>query len=61
MNVSGMVKLEATVGSNGLVKNIEIKGGHPLLVQAAETAVRKWKWEPTAHATNEVVEFRFDR
>lgn len=60
MNVSGVVKLEAVVQPNGLVKNVAIKGGHPLLAQAAENAVRKWKWEPAAHESNELIEVHFD-
>jgi TonB family protein len=60
MSLRGSVKVEALVATNGTVKSVEIKGGHPLLVQAAEHAVRKWKWEPTAHETWEAIEFKFD-
>ena len=60
MSLKGVVKVEAMVGSNGVVKTVEIRGGHPVLAQAAVVAVRKWKWEPTAHDTKEPVEVRFD-
>ena len=60
MNVSGVVRLEAMVAPNGLVKTVSIKGGHPLLAQAAESAVRKWKWEPASHESSESIEVRFD-
>jgi len=58
MNVSGSVKLELLVASNGQVKSVRPLGGHPLLIDAAETAVKQWKYEPGPEAT-EVVEIRF--
>ncbi|MBZ5706155.1 MAG: energy transducer TonB [Acidobacteriia bacterium] len=60
MNLRGNVKVEALVATNGTVKSVEIKGGHPLLVQAAENAIRKWKWEPAGHETREPIEVKFD-
>jgi TonB family protein len=60
MNVRGTVKLEALVATNGNVKSLEIRGGHPLLTEAAQSAIRKWKWEPASHETREPVEVRFD-
>lgn len=58
-HLSGMAKLEAHVTSNGKVESIEIRGGHPLLVQAAVDAVNKWRWEPSGHETLEIVDVRF--
>src|SRR6476646_5329466 len=49
MNVRGTVKLEALVASNGNVKSLQVRGGHPLLTEAAHTAILKWKWEPASH------------
>jgi TonB family protein len=60
MSLRGIVKVDVLVASNGTVKNVEIKGGHPVLAQAAVVAVRKWKWEPASHDTKEPVEVRFD-
>ena len=60
MSLRGVVKVDAVVGSNGLVKTVEIKGGHPVLAQAAVNAVRKWKWEPSTHDTKEPVEVKFE-
>jgi TonB family protein len=60
MNIHGVVKLEAEVLPNGTVKNVEVKGGHPLLTQSAVTAVGHWKFEPAAHETKELIEIRFD-
>jgi TonB family protein len=56
----GMVRLEATIAPNGTVKQVKVLGGHPLLVQAATDAIRKWKYAPAGEETTAVVEFRFD-
>jgi TonB family protein len=61
MNIHGVVKVEAQVAPNGTVKNVEVKGGHPLLTQSAVTAVGHWKFEPASHETKELVEIKFDQ
>lgn len=58
MNVTGSVKLELIVAANGQVKSVRPLGGHPLLIDAAENAVKQWRYEPGAEGT-EVVEIRF--
>src|SRR6476620_9012984 len=60
MNVRGTVKLEAVVATNGNVKSLQVKGGHPLLTEAAQTAIMKWRWEPSSHETRGPIQFRFD-
>jgi TonB family protein len=59
MQMSGLVKLRASVAPNGTVKSIEALGGSPLLIQAAEDAVRKWKYAPSPQETRELIELRF--
>jgi TonB family protein len=59
MNLRGVVRIEAVVAPNGTVKTAEVKGGHPLLGQAAQNAVREWKFEPAPHETREVIEVKF--
>jgi TonB family protein len=60
MNLGGIVRVEAVVATNGSVKSVEIRGGHPLLAVAAVGAVSKWKWEPATHETREPVELKFN-
>src|SRR6202023_3058370 len=60
MRIAGAVRAEVIVAPNGTVKNIEIKGGHPLLAKAAQMAILKWKWEPTPHETRELLEIKFN-
>jgi len=60
MNVQGSVRLEVVVAPNGTVKAVKVIGGHPVLAQAAERAVQKWRWEPAARESNESIELRFN-
>jgi len=59
MALEGVVKVEALVAPDGSVKTADIKGGHPVLAQAAVNAVRRWRWEPAAHESHEMVEIKF--
>lgn len=60
LKISGIVKVDAVVAPNGTVKSVEVKGGHPVLAEAAQNAVRQWKWEPASHETHESIELRFN-
>ncbi len=57
-NTSGVVKLSVDVTPSGEVRNVTPIGGHPLLIPAAENAVKKWKFEPAKDTTTEVIEFK---
>lgn len=59
MNIEGTVRLEVTVAPNGVVKKINVLGGSPILVQAAQSAIVGWKWEPRAEQTTESVQINF--
>jgi TonB family protein len=59
MNVTGRVKIEATVSTDGRVINTKVVGGSPLLVNAALDALKKWRFEPAAKESTELVEFDF--
>ncbi len=60
MNIHGVVRLEAVVEANGTVKTIDVKGGHPLLTQAAVTAVGHWKFEAAPKESKETIEIKFE-
>jgi TonB family protein len=60
MSISGVVKVEVVVAPNGSVKSTKVVGGHPLLVNAAIDAVKKWRFETASEETTGVVEFKFD-
>lgn len=60
MKLQGTVRLEVEVASDGSVKATKALGGHPLLIQSAEQAIRRWKFEP-GPASKTIVEFNFTR
>jgi periplasmic protein TonB len=60
MNVSGKVKIEATVAADGHVASTRVVGGSPLLVNAALDALKKWRYEPASKDSIELVEFEFN-
>jgi TonB family protein len=45
--IQGIVKLNVVIGRDGMVQNISVISGHPLLVPAAIAAVKQWVFEPT--------------
>src|SRR5579864_9092198 len=60
MHIHGVVRIEAIVRPNGTVKSTRVLGGNPVLVDAAQEAVGKWKFEPTQAETTEPVQLTFD-
>ncbi|MGO4885316.1 MAG: TonB family protein [Bryobacteraceae bacterium] len=45
--IEGVVKLQAIIGKDGSVENLEVLSGDPLLAAAAMEAVRQWKYQTT--------------
>jgi TonB family protein len=60
MNITGTVKVQVVVAPNGSVKDAKVMGGHPLLVNAALEAVKKWRFEPAAMESSGVIDFKFE-
>lgn len=59
MHIQGSVRIDVLIEPNGKVKSFDAKGGHPVLVQSAEDALRHWKWESASHETHQIIELRF--
>jgi TonB family protein len=59
MSVGGRVKIEVVITPDGHVRSTRVVGGHPLLVQACQDAVKEWKFLPGPEETTQVVEFNF--
>jgi protein TonB len=59
MHLSGTVKATLVIGTDGLVKDVQIHGGHPLLIDAVQSAVKKWKYAPAGSETTAELEFNF--
>jgi len=61
LSLEGIVRLEAVVSPDGSVKTVGVKGGHPVLAQAAVSAVRQWRWERAPMESREPIEIKFIR
>jgi protein TonB len=44
--VQGEVVLSAIIDSNGQITNLQLVSGHPMLVPAAISAVKQWRYKP---------------
>lgn len=45
--IQGKVRLQALVGTDGKIKELEVVSGPEELIQAALDAVRQWRYQPT--------------
>ena len=59
MNISGTVKVELVIAADGTIKSAKVLGGHPLLADAVQKALKKWKYAPGDAETTMLLEFRF--
>lgn len=60
MQISGTVKIEVTVATNGTVKEARVVGGHPVLATAALDAAKKWRFEPAGSESSGIIDFKFE-
>jgi protein TonB len=44
--IQGDVVLSAVIDTNGQIQNLQLVSGHPMLVPAALTAVKAWRYKP---------------
>jgi len=45
--VAGTVRFTAVISKEGTIQQLQLVSGHPLLVQAAQDAVKQWLYKPT--------------
>jgi TonB family protein len=55
-NISGTVKLDATIDKRGAITNVAVVSGNPILAVAAKDAVMRWRYQP-ATLNGQPVEF----
>jgi protein TonB len=51
----GTVRIQAIIGRDGAIRNVQVLSGPPLLVEAAGQAVKQWRYQPTM-LNNQTVE-----
>ena len=59
MNITGTVRMEIVIAADGTIKSVKVMGGHPLLVDAVEKALKKWKYAPAGTETTMQLDFKF--
>ena len=58
--LGGTVKLQLVVAPDGHVKGVKTLGGHPVLIVAAEEAVRHWIFAAVTKESTERVAVKFE-
>jgi outer membrane biosynthesis protein TonB len=59
LQVSGVVKVKVLIGADGRIKDIKVIGGHPVLVDCVQTALKDWRYAPAGGETTKDLEFHF--
>jgi TonB family protein len=59
MNLNGTVKVELVIAADGTIKSAKVLGGHPVLADAVQKALKKWKYAPGAAETTLQLDFKF--
>jgi len=57
--LTGTVKVQVVISPDGQVKEMKVLGGHPLFVESALAALKKWKFAPASAETTQTIEFNF--
>ena len=59
LRLTGVVKVQIVIAPDGRIRETNVIGGHPLLVNAVEEALRNWKYAPAGGETTKQLEFSF--
>jgi len=47
IRVQGVVEFTAVISKTGMIENLQLVRGHPMLVAAAKEAILQWRYKPT--------------
>jgi TonB family protein len=59
MNLNGTVKVELVIAADGTIRSAKVLGGHPVLADAVQKALKKWKYAPGTAETTLELDFKF--
>lgn len=59
VHLAGTVKVQVVIATDGKIKNVKVIGGHPLLVDAVQDALKNWKYAPASSETTTILQFNF--
>jgi protein TonB len=58
--IGGVVRVQVQVSPNGVVRNVKLLGGNPILGQSTMKAVKSWKYAPATADETLTVKLEFD-
>jgi periplasmic protein TonB len=58
-HLTGVVRVQAVVATDGHIKRTQVLGGHPILVDAVQETLKSWKYEPASSEWTTTLEFNF--
>lgn len=59
LRLSGVVKVQVVISTDGKIKETKITGGHPIFVNSVEETLKNWKYAPASAETTTQLEFNF--
>ena len=59
LHLAGTVKVQVVIGTEGRIKEVKVIGGHPILVDAVQEALKNWKYAPANSETATLLQFNF--
>jgi len=59
LRLSGTVKVQVTIGTDGQIKETKVLGGHPIFVDVTLDTLKKWRYAPGPAETTAQLEFNF--
>ena len=57
--LTGNVKVQVVIATDGHIKSVKPIGGHPVLVDAVKETLKEWKYAQASSETTTVLEFDF--
>jgi TonB family protein len=59
LRLSGVVKVQVVIATDGKIKDVKVVGGHPIFVNSVEETLKSWKYAPSGSETTTTLEFTF--
>ena len=59
LHLSGVVKVQVVIAADGHIKETNVVGGHPVLVNSVLETLKTWKYSPSTGETTRLLEFQF--
>jgi len=58
-HITGVVKVQVVIATDGHIRLVQVIGGHPLLVDAVKETLKSWKYAPAINESTAALEFNF--